>query len=52
MPSQTSTQTTPEQWFTDYAAGNYYAMLSLTDYIALRRSGGSLSSHPISLAVA
>ncbi len=38
----------PEQWFKDYAQGNYYCMLTLTDYIALRQSGDSLDTFAIS----
>lgn len=38
----------PDQWFTDYSRGGYYAMLSLTDYLALRQAGDSLESYAIS----
>ena len=50
MASQPITQTTPEQWFIDYGQGNWYGMLSLTDYIALRRSNDSLTAYAISAA--
>lgn len=38
----------PESWFKDYADGGYYSMLTLTDYIALRRSGQPVDSFEIS----
>lgn len=52
MLSQPNTQTIPDQWFTDYADSGAYAMLSLTDYIALRQAGGSLAHCEISLVTA
>lgn len=32
---QTPARAYPDEWFTDYAR-NHYAMMSLTDYLALR----------------